>query len=409
MSAYPGRTIVAWCLYDFANSAYSAVISATIFAKYYTQVIVGNEGGLGDVWWGRVISVSMLFVALTSPYLGGIADAGGVRKRLWIAYTWVAILAVLSFTALEPGMVAAGFVLAAVANAGVEGAFVLYNSYLPRIAPAERQGRVSGWGYAVGYAGSIMALLVALPFTDPFRPPAIWLLVAVQFAVFSLPAFVSLPADPPGSLGAMAAAREGFRTTRDLIGRLWRRVDARRFLVAYLFYEDGVNTVIAFASVFAAHTLGFQDRELILLFLTVQVSALAGALAMARPTDTKGPKWVVTVSLVVWCAVVVAAFFVQTKAQFWGVAVTAGLMLGSVQAASRAFYTRFIPPGEESRYFGVYALVGKSAAILGPILFGEISRAFGSQRPAILSVAVLFVIGLGMLWRVRPPGAAFRT
>jgi len=129
-----------------------------------------------------------------------------------------------------------------------------------------------------------------------------------------------------------------------------------------------------------------------------------GAALMAKPTDTKGPKWVVVASLVVWCAVVAASYFVQSKPQFWVVAVTAGLGLGSVQAASRAFYARFIPEGEESRYFGVYALVGKSAAVMGPILFGEMSRAFGSQRPAILSIAVLFLIGLAILSRVEAPG-----
>ncbi len=406
MSGSSRRTILSWCLYDFANSSYSAVIAATIFAKYYTQVIVGNTGGLGDVWWGRASSVSMLFVALSSPYLGGIADAGGLRKRLWIGYTWTAILAVAALTLLEPGMILTGFLLALAANTGVEGAMVFYNAYLPVVAPPGQQGRVSGWGFAVGYAGSIFALLGALWFTEPFRPHAIWLLVALHFAVFSLPAFLFLPADPASPIGALEAARRGFRTTRALLAELWQRPAARRFLLAYLFYEDGVNTVIIFASVFAAQTLGFEDRELIYLFLLVQFSALAGATLMAGPTDTQGPKWVVVVCLLLWCAVVTAAFFVQSKKQFWFVAVTAGFGLGSVQAASRALYSSFIPPGEESRYFGVYALVGKSAAVMGPVLFGEMSRGFGSQRPAILSVAALFLAGLAILSGVRPAAPA---
>jgi UMF1 family MFS transporter len=403
MTGAARRAIASWCLYDFANSAYSAVIGATIFAKYYTQTIVGNDAGLGDVWWGRVSSVSMLLVALSSPYLGGIADSGGVRKRLWITYTWTAILAVALFTTLQPGRILTGFVLAVIANTGVEGAVVFYNSYLPNIAPPDRQGRVSGWGFAVGYAGSIVALLGALPFTDPFRPQVIWLLVAAHFALFSLPAFLFLPADPPSSLGLLAAARRGFQTTKELVLELWRRPPARRFLLAYLFYEDGVNTVYIFASVFAAQTLGFESRELVFLILATQFSALAGAALMARPTDTKGPKFVVVASLLVWCAVVTTAFFVHSKTWFWAVAVTAGWGLGSVQAASRAFYARFIPAGEESRYFGVYALVGKSAAVMGPILFGEMSRALGSQRPAILSVALLFLIGLALLSRIQVP------
>ena len=158
------RHTVSWCLYDYANSAYAAVIAAVVFPPYYTSVIVGNESGLGDRWWGRVLSLSMLFVALSSPYLGGIADRGGLRKRLWIAYTWVAILGVASFSFLEPGMVLTGFALATLANIGMEGSQVFYNSYLPEIAPPGRQGRLSGWGFATGYAGSITALLAALLF-----------------------------------------------------------------------------------------------------------------------------------------------------------------------------------------------------------------------------------------------------
>ncbi len=396
------REIVSWCLYDFANSSYSAVIVATIFAKYFTQAIVGNEAGLGDVWWGRVSSASMLFVALSSPYLGGIADSAGFRKPLFIIYTWLAVGSVAAFTALEPGMVMTGFALAMLANIGIEGAAVFYNSYLPRIAPPERQGSVSGWGYAVGYAGSIASLAASLRFTDPLRPAAIWLMVAGHLALFSLPAFRWLPADQRSGQGLGAAAREGLRATRDMLATLWRRPNARRFLLAYLLYEDGVNTVIVFSSVFAAQTLRFADRELILLYVLTQLAALVGAVVMARPTDTRGPKFVVVLSLVLWCAVVTAAFFVQSQGQFWVVAVVAGLGLGSVQAASRAFYSSFVPKGQESRYFGVYALVGKSAAVLGPVLFGEMSRAFGSQRPAILSIAVLYLGGLAILSGVQP-------
>ncbi|MBI3695053.1 MAG: MFS transporter [Acidobacteria bacterium] len=342
----------------------------------------------------------MLFVALSSPPLGGIAGAGGYRKRIWIAYTWLAILCVMAFVFLKPGMILTGFALATVANIGVEGAVVFYNAYLPEIAPAGMQGRVSGWGFAVGYAGSIVALLAALPFTRPFRANLIWMVVAAQFALFSLPAFLILPGATGSSLGWREAARKGLDTSMHLLVRLWRRPNARRFLLAYLLYEDGTNTVILFASVFAVTTLGFGASDLVLLLMVTQFSALAGSALMARPTDTKGPKFVVVVSLLLWCLVVTAAFFAQTKAQFWVVASVAGLGLGSVQAASRALYARFIPRGEEDQYFGVYAMVGKSAAVIGPILFGEISRAFGSQRPAILSIALLFLGGLAIIARV---------
>ena len=158
---------------------------------------------------------------------------------------------------------------------------------------------------------------------------------------------------------------------------------------------------MGFSQLLRRHVQGQLAGELVLLFLVVQASALLGAWIMARPTDTRGPKFVIVLSLALWCVVVTTAYFAASKAQFWGVAVVAGLGLGSLQAASRALYARFIPLGEENQYFGVYALVGKSAAVIGPLLFGEISRAFGSQRPAILSVAVLFLAGLAALAGVK--------
>jgi UMF1 family MFS transporter len=165
-----------------------------------------------------------------------------------------------------------------------------------------------------------------------------------------------------------------------------------------------VNTVIVFSSSLAATTFAFGQSELIGLYLVVQVTALTGAFLLSKPTDLWGPKRIVTISLLLWSLVAVSAFFVQSKSQFWAVACTAGLGLGSVQAGTRAFFTQFIPEGKEAEYFGVYSLVGKSSAILGPLVFGQVSAAFGSQRPAILSIAAFFVIGLILLRRVNGGG-----
>jgi UMF1 family MFS transporter len=171
-----------------------------------------------------------------------------------------------------------------------------------------------------------------------------------------------------------------------------------------LIYEDGVNTVIVFSSSLAATTFSFGQGELIGLYIVVQVTALVGAFLLSKPTDTWGPKKVVIISLLLWALIAVTAFFVQSKAQFWAIACTAGLGLGSVQAGTRAFFTQFIPKGKEAEYFGVYSFVGKSSAILGPLVFGQVSAAFGSQRPAILSIAAFFIIGFLLLRRVRGGG-----
>lgn len=398
------KQIISWCLFDFANSSYSAVISAVIFPVYYVNQIVGNESGLGDLWWGRAISSSMAVVVLTSPFLGGIADFGGIRKRLLLIYTLLCISVVASFSLIHKGMVAEGFMLAALANIGMEGGLVFYNSFLPEIAEREYQGRVSAWGYAVGYAGSILSLLLALPLISKGYFNSAWLMVAVFFGIFSLPAFLFLPKDKKEGLGVIHSASKGMRYTWNTFKKIWSKKELRKFLIAYLIYEDGVNTVIVFSSIFAATTLGFNPRELIMLYILVQITALIGAFIMARPIDFWGPKKVVTSSLLMWTTVSILAFFVQTKGHFWLIACIAGLGLGTVQAATRAFFAQFIPVEHESEYFGVYSMVGKSSAIFGPLIFGYISSSFGSQRYAILSVASFFLIGLISLQFVKGGG-----
>ena len=398
------KQIISWCLFDFANSSYSAVIAAVIFQVYYINVIVGNTTGRGDLWWGRAISLSMLIVSLTSPFLGGIADYAGRRKRLLAVYTFTCVMAVAGFSLITPGAAVLGFFLIALANIGMEGGLVFYNSFLPQIAPKEYQGRVSGWGFAVGYAGSILSLLIALPLAKTGRLFLIWPMVALFFAVFSLPALLFLPRDAAVPVSPFQAGIRGFRGAMVTLKEILQLREARKFLLAYLIYEDGVNTVIIFSSSLAATTFGFNQGELIGLYLAVQVTALVGAFLLSRPTDIWGPKKVVILSLLLWTIVAVAAFLVQTKPQFWMIACTAGLGLGSVQAGTRAFFTQFVPNNREAEYFGVYALVGKSSAIAGPLVFGMISSTFKSQRPAILAIAAFFVIGLILLSRVKGGG-----
>ncbi len=398
------KHIISWTLFDFANSSYSAVIAAVVFPVYYANVIVGNETGLGDLWWGRAISVSMAIVALSSPLLGGFADYGGFRKKFLFLYTALSVSAIASFSILEKGMVLEGLLLVVAANLGMEGGLVFYNSFLPRIAPQEYQGRISAWGFMVGYAGSIISLLIALPLVKAGRFEATWLMVAFFFGVCSLPAFLFLPADTKGKLSLVHAGKRGLKYTMKTLKEIWERREPRKFLFSYLIYEDGVNTVIVFSSIFAATTLGFKAQELIMLYLIVQSTALLGSLFMAKPIDVWGPKKVVIMSLLMWTSVATVAFFIHVKIHFWLLASFAGLGLGTVQAASRAFYTQFIPEGREAEYFGVYSLVGKSSAIIGPLIFGLVSTTFGSQRPAILSVAAFFLIGLAILYFVRGGG-----
>jgi len=399
------KRIAAWVLYDFANSVYPVVILGPVFSVFYIEDVVGNSEGLGDQWWGYAMSASVLFVAFSSPLLGSIADLAGVRKRMLLLYTHVCVVSVALFVTIEPGMILWGFALAVVANIGFEGALVYYNAYLPEIAPRERRGFVSGLGFGIGYAGSIAGLLIAYLTAEQYH--LTWLSVAAFFALFSIPTFLFLPKDRSADRTVLQAAVDGITGFRRIVGEVLRERELRRFLLAFFFYIDGVLTVIVFASSFAAKTLSFESGELILLFLVVQVSALLAALALAKATDRLGPRRVITMTLVLWIAIVVSAYFVQSKTVFFAIGALAGIGLGTIQSASRALMSVLIPDGKEAEMFGFYAFCGKSSSWIGPLVFGKLSFALGgNQRVAILVIAAFFIVGLLLLQRVKAGGGA---
>lgn len=398
------RAIAAWVLYDFANSIYPAVITTAVFSVYFARVVVGNGDGRGDLWWGRVLSLSMLVVALTSPAMGAIADRGGLKKVLLGLYTAVCVVAVALFTTIRPGNLPWAFSLAVVANIGFEGALVFYNAYLPELGPKSHHGRLSGLGFGVGYLGSIAGLLLALPLVQAERYDAVWWTVAIFFAIGTVPCLVWLP-QPTARMVVWQAAASGLRELRRTVADVADNVALRRFLLAYFLYIDGVTTAIYFTGIYASTTLGFAGNELIYLFVVVQVSALIGAFLFATPTDRWGPKVVVSATLVLWTLIDVAVFFVHTKTTFFVIICLAGTGLGAIQAASRAFVSRLTPKGKEGEVFGFYALCGKSSAILGPLLLGTVSHALGgNQRVALLSLTLFFVAGFFLLQRVGGEG-----
>jgi UMF1 family MFS transporter len=401
---------VAWTLYDFANSAFVAVIPATVYSKYYALAVVGNERGEGDFWWGLAVTTSMVIVAVASPPLGAVADHAGVRKRFLFFLTYLSVAATALMATVGKGDVLWGWLLAVVSTVGFEAAIVYYNAYLPDLTSRDRQGRLSAYGFAVGYLGSAVALGAALPFALRGNYAGTFLITAALFGLFAIPAFVYLPEDRPGTLGLAVALRVGFTQTGGTLRRILGLPPLRRFLLAYLFFEDGINTVVYFSSIFAGHTLGFTTPEVIQLYFIVQLSALLGAWLWARPTDFRGPKFVVIATLVQWCLVVLAAYFVQTKLQFFVVAILAGTALGAVQAASRVFMATLIPKGQEAELFGFYALCGKTAAIFGPMIFGIASWVTGgNQRIAIVAVGLFFLVGLLLVRGVKAGGPTVET
>jgi UMF1 family MFS transporter len=399
------RTVWAWSLYDFGNSSF-AVLFPSLFSVYYGERLVAPSLGKAsvDLYWGITIASSMLLVAFLAPFVGGIADHTGGRKRLLGIFTALGIGAVLALLGVGPGgagMIVVASILAGLANFAFEGALVFYNAYLPLIAPPSHRGRVSALGFAVGYFGSLVALAIAYPLVQSDVWGWIWLAIALQWLLFALPAFVRLPADRRTGMGVRQAAGLGLKQTRRTLAEIWGMPNLRRFLIAFFIYMDGVITVVYFASRYAKNTLAFSTTEVIGMLAIVQVAALVGSMLMAMPTDRMGPRWVVRVTLLWWVGVAVCAFLAHSVTFFLVVAGLAGLGLGAIQAASRVFMSRLIPAGRESEFFGFYALCGKTGSILGPLTFGVVTAlSGGNQRPAVLAVAAFYFLGLVLLRNV---------
>jgi MFS transporter, UMF1 family len=395
--------IIAWTFFDFANTAFSVIIVTVIFPRYFIGQIAD-----GQLWqWGLAVSVSMAIAALLAPPLGAAADFSRNRKRFLLLFTLASVIctALLSFTG--PGMMLTAMALFIIANVGFEGGIVFYDSFLPGLTTRRSYGRVSGYGFAMGYLGSLAILLITiviLPGTDdPGYYAAVrstFVLAAGFFLVFSLPLFFVVPEPPVSGPPPPSYLRAGIKRAGGMFRAIFierQHPQLARFLVAFFLYNDGVLTVVAFAAVFAQKILGMSDTEIIVFFAVVQTSAVIGSIVFGVITDKIGPKRTIMITLVLWIAIVVASYFVQTVAQFYVVALTAGVAMGSSQSASRSLMALLTPRGREAEFFGFYdGLCGKASAVIGPPLFGIMADLTG-QRIAALSVGVFFVAGLFLL------------
>ncbi len=403
------RATAAWCLFDFANSAYTTLIITVAFAVYFRQVVVHAADNRGDQLWGIANFIAMLAVAAVSPLLGAFADFSGRKKLLLAAMTLISVAATALMYFVGPGDVALAMVLFVLGTFGFEAGYVFYNAFLPDVAAPESVGKVSGWGWGVGYIGGLLCLLVARPLLDkPLSNPEgvaayrlSYLLVAAWFLVFALPAFLWLRESE--SQGRLARWQDyvsvGFRRVGETLSHLRHYRETAKYILASLLFTDGITTVVSFAGIYATTTIGFSNRELVLLFLVLNLVALPGSLAAGYLADWIGPKRTIVITLLLWMAVVVTGCLAMSKAVFWIMAAGAAIGMGSTQAVGRSFMAQISPPARESEFFGFYVLSGKFASMFGPLVFGSISRWSGSQRLAVLSLLPFFLAGLVlMLW-----------
>jgi len=384
------REIFGWAMFDFANSSYTTVIVSVAFSVYFTSQVAPK--GKGDSLWGIGLAIGNLIVLLLSPIVGAIADDSG-RKKLFLFFTYaLCVVGTAALWFVTPGRVGLALTLFVISFVGFSFGENLAGSFLPEISTPQNIGKISGLGWGLGYFGGL-ASLVLVGFLPNVR--LAWPVTALFFLVAALPTFLLLRERAPRGTGTVLQyVRDGFLRLGQTARSARHFSELVRFLSVFFVYSAGLTSVIAFAAIFAVNTLHFTDSELRILFIVLQLSSAGGALGFGAIQDKLGAPRTIQVTLVLWVLVCVGVYLVESKTAFWGVALGAGLGIGSLQSASRALVGLFAPPEKTAEFFGLWGLAGKSAYMVGPLIFGLISSGTGSQRLAILSTAAFFVLGL---------------
>ncbi len=411
----PRREVLAWAMYDFANSGYTTVVLTAVFNAYFVGVVAGNgadKSGAATLLWTMAMAVTNLFVLISAPVLGAIADHGAHKKR-FLAFTTVGCVL---FTALlgsvGRGDVALGMTCVILATFMFASGENFIAAFLPEIASQKDMGRVSGYGWSLGYLGGLLVLGLCLAYiqwaqgrgavAEQFVPVTMWI-TAAMFALAALPTFIWLRerAVPLRLAPGENYFLIGFTRVRHTLAHARHYRDLFRFLVTLAVYYCGINTVVVLAAIYAQEVMGFTMQENIILILVVNVTAAVGALLFGLVQDRIGSVRTLAITLAVWVAALVLAFFIETRAGFWVVANLVGLALGSSQSAGRALVGQFSPPARSAEFFGLWGLAGKLAAVIGPLVYGLVTfLTHGNHRMALLSTAGFFIVGLLLLLTV---------
>lgn len=401
--------IFAWTLFDFANTAFSVIIVTVIYSKYFSNYVASGRNWL----WGLSVSISMIIAAALSPPLGAIADSSRNRKRFLLLFTLISVICTSLMFFVQKGDILLGMSLFIFANIGFEGGLVFYDAFLPNLTEKKNFGRVSGYGFAMGYVGALAVLLIVM-FLLPgqssqsyyFYIRLSFLVAAAFFFFFSVPLFLFVH-EPKATRTLQSdiiksGIKRSFSTFKDLFFHK-KYPSISRFLIAFFLYNDAIITIIAFASIFASNILKMTDAEVIYFFVIVQSTAVLGSFVFGIISDHIGPKKTIRITLVIWIVVIIGAFFVTTVIEFYAVGLLAGLSIGSSQSCSRSLMALLTPGEREAEFFGFYdGLFGKSSAIIGPLLYGIVSD-ISNERFAALAIGTFFIAGLFILNKVKEP------
>tara|TARA_B110000116_G_scaffold259867_1_gene262402 strand:+ start:1463 stop:2692 length:1230 start_codon:yes stop_codon:yes gene_type:complete len=392
------RQIISWSFYDFANQPYTTLIISFIYSAFFVNYIAPNEQD-GTFLWANAISITAICVALISPILGAFADNSGYRKFFLIFFTIICSI----FTALlyipNSGDVYLALLFVIISNIAFEMGTVFCNSYLKDLSTNQNVGKISGFAWGLGFVGGLLALFFVFIFFDVNKPEDVKLInifVGLWFLIFSMPTFFFLK-DRKRQKISKENIFLSFQSLSQTFKEVYKYKRILNFLVARLFYNDGLVTIFALGGIYAIGTLDFSMQEVLILGIVLNVFAAIGSFLFGYLEDNIGVEKVINISLIILVFSTILAFIAPwttfPKEVFWLAGVLIGTMVGPNQSCSRSYMSQLTPDNKKNEFFGFFALTGKATSFLGPLLFGLIAK-FHSQQYALLSIVVFFIIGL---------------
>ncbi|MDJ0638003.1 MAG: MFS transporter [Paracoccaceae bacterium] len=409
--------IFAWCLYDWAHSAFGTIVTTFVFAPYFIRAVAPTPTE-GTVMWGYTMSAAALFVALVSPVLGAIADQSGRCKPWLIAFTTLCTLFSCALYVVTPSTdpLWLALILFACAVVASDLAWVFYNSLLPTLVSRDRLGRISGRAWSFGYFGGMLSVVIALfVFVREGAPlegldtgafehvRATAILAGIWVSVFALPLYFFTPDRPTRDVPMRKAIVLGLKALADTLREVLNQSNIVWLLASWLFTSNGLATLFAFAGIYAAGTFGMDLDEVMLFAIAVNITAGIGAAAFGPVDDLIGPKKTIFGALFALIVLGVVLVTTDSKTVLWVAGMALGVFIGPAQAASRSFMARLVPKKKEAQMFGLYALSGRVTSFAGPLVLAFITNVFASQRAGMASILVFFALALVAVTQVREP------
>ena len=409
-------------MYDFANQPFTTIILTFVYSTFFTDFIASNPEK-GAVLWGRAVTICSIIIAVLSPVMGAIADSGGYRKVFLIFWTWVCVF--FSFLLYFPlqGQIFEALLFFSIANIGFEMGGIYLNAYLPEIAPKEKIGRISGYGWSLGYIGGLLALGISfIIFIQPenaYIPFSNYLLnkdtgqniriinifIALWFLIFSIPTFLFVKDTNQYKKINFSLIGNSFKKLISTFNDIKKYKNIVKFLGARLIYNDALITIFAFGGIYAKRVFDFTFNDIFLFGIVLNITAGIGAFLLGFLDDILGGKKTIQISnlgFVLACLIAAIApsidnFIISSESLFWIAGILIGICSGPNQAASRSLMGRMIPENKENEFYGFYAFSGKATSFLGPFLFTLIVSITNDLRYGIAMIAILFVIGFFLM------------